>query len=60
MELSELTNVKNKLKTARELFFPKSLAIDGISTEYLDDACKPNGGWADLRDIDLCLSISEK
>ncbi|KAE9554601.1 hypothetical protein FO519_002161 [Halicephalobus sp. NKZ332] len=52
----------NAAESARELFekhnsslFPQKLVVSEISSRMLK-ASKPNGGWGDIRDQELCLS----
>lgn len=56
-DLNQLAIVEDQLRNASDFMYPEGLKL---SNEYTreDIELTENGGWADLRDIALCLSIS--
>ncbi|KAL5015872.1 hypothetical protein ScPMuIL_005461 [Solemya velum] len=48
--------VEEIIETNKHNFFPNVLSVGGYSKFKLRDP-KPNGGWGDLRDRNLCLSF---
>ena len=56
-ELNDLKRVKDQLNNSTA-FYPKRLHFPSAKLTDTSDNSKPNGGWSDLRDITLCLSMS--
>lgn len=56
-----VTKVQHVIQSAAKsgLLFPKKLRLQRLYDEYeVSDTLKANGGWADLRDILLCLNMT--
>lgn len=49
-------SLEEQLRSANEFLFPKNLTIS-LGQENQFQSFDPNGGWSDLRDIILCLTI---
>lgn len=56
-DMNQLIAAEDQLRNATDLFFPESLKLS-VEPKREDIVLKENGGWADLRDIVHCLSIS--
>lgn len=56
-----ITKAQNVILNAAKsnLLYPKNLKLSRTYDEDdVSDTLKPNGGWADLRDILLCLNMT--
>lgn len=52
-----ITKIQELLKTASGSMFPVNLTFDPYQALKKVDP-NPNGGWADPRDISLCMSMN--
>ena len=53
-------DAENILLTAKKFLFPKRLIFLPMASSAKNVELHPeNGGWADLRDRELCLNISQ-
>ena len=53
---SKVADIETLLEAHKEKLFPQSLSVAGYP--YTPDrAVKPNGGWGDRRDQDLCIRL---
>jgi len=50
--------IEAQLQSNKHHLFPNVLAVGGQSKFKLRDP-KPNGGWGDIRDRELCLSFAK-
>lgn len=50
--------IEEELQANKQHFFPNVLSVGGQSKFKLRDP-KPNGGWGDIRDRDLCMSFTK-
>lgn len=56
-----IKKVQHVIKSAAKsgLLYPKNLKLTrSYDEDDVSDKLKPNGGWADLRDILLCLNMT--
>ena len=55
----KVKQIETLLKQNKESLYPDSLAIHGFP-KTANRKLKPNGGWGDLRDQELCLRFTER
>ena len=56
--VSNLTQIQENLKNQKKFLFPNEITFLPGPTRKRNDAPRANGGWSDLRDISLCLTIT--
>jgi hypothetical protein len=57
-DVSDLVqNIEGNLKSEKNSLFPQSISYKNSINEIKDYSFKPNGGWGDLRDRELCKRL---